>query len=304
MTSDRRTPRSTILGAYLEGWRRTGESAVVVVSVSAFALCLAWLLEVRLALPFADMVAAYTRARVLLEQGVVEPATTRLLAAGILMWLFVSGGILDRIARARPVRTAAFFAACGVSFARFLRLELLWAPAYWLVLARLYPYVFGTLWHRWAPGLATAQEGHVLRAAFYVLIAMVLMLLHLVTAYAKVRTVVEDRRSMIGAAGAAIRFVRRRPLRILGLLGLNLATMAAVVRFWYSAAPDASDSHLYAFVVTHLFVLLFTVARMAWMASDVVFFQGELAHATYTAAPLPVWPESPAAEALENLRNR
>ena len=40
------------------------------------------------------------------------------------------------------------------------------------------------------------------------------------------------------------------------------------------------------------------------MAAEVVFFQGELAHATYTAAPLPTWPDSPAAEALENLTNR
>jgi len=37
------------------------------------------------------------------------------------------------------------------------------------------------------------------------------------------------------------------------------------------------------------------------MAGEVVFFQGELAHATYTAAPLQMWPDSPAAEAIENL---
>ena len=36
-------------------------------------------------------------------------------------------------------------------------------------------------------------------------------------------------------------------------------------------------------------------------ASEVVFFQGELAHASYTAAAPLIWPDSPAAEALENL---
>jgi hypothetical protein len=40
------------------------------------------------------------------------------------------------------------------------------------------------------------------------------------------------------------------------------------------------------------------------MASEVVFFQGELAHAGYTAAPLPTWPDSPAVEAIENLVKR
>jgi len=35
--------------------------------------------------------------------------------------------------------------------------------------------------------------------------------------------------------------------------------------------------------------------------TDAPFFQGELAHAQYTATPEPVWPDSPAAEAIDNL---
>jgi len=38
------------------------------------------------------------------------------------LWLFLAGGILDRLARDRPIRTAAFFGACGVYSVRFLRL--------------------------------------------------------------------------------------------------------------------------------------------------------------------------------------
>jgi hypothetical protein len=38
------------------------------------------------------------------------------------------------------------------------------------------------------------------------------------------------------------------------------------------------------------------------MASEVVFFQGELGHARFTAAPEPIWPDSPAVEAIRNLR--
>jgi hypothetical protein len=40
---------------------------------------------------------------------------------------------------------------------------------------------------------------------------------------------------------------------------------------------------------------------VALAASQVVYFQRALAHADYTAAPLPIWPDSPAAEAIENL---
>jgi hypothetical protein len=44
---------------------------------------------------------------------------------------------------------------------------------------------------------------------------------------------------------------------------------------------------------------------MALIGSAMVFFQNELSHAHYTAAPVPTWPDSPAVEAIENLkRNR
>lgn len=302
-SSDTRAPRSTTLGAFLEGWRRTLLAPAITLGVSAFAVFLAWLLEITLATPFADTVATFHAARTQLEWGVVEPATARVVTACLVMWLFLSGGVLDRMARARPIRTAAFFAACGIHAVRFLRLALLLAPFYWLVFGWLYPYLFGTLWTRWTSEFTTVREGIEIRAPFYAIVVFLLVVLHLVNAFAKVRTVVEDRRSMIGAAGAALRFVRRRPFRITGLLFMNVFTMAAMFRLWYSAAPVASDSTVYAFFVTHVFVVLFTWTRVAWMASEVVFFQGELAHATYTAAPIPVWPDSPAAEALENLRS-
>jgi hypothetical protein len=54
-------------------------------------------------------------------------------------------------------------------------------------------------------------------------------------------------------------------------------------------------------LVAELYLLLRVWAKLAFMASEVVFFQGELAHAQYTAMPDPVWPDSPAAEAIENL---
>jgi hypothetical protein len=218
--------------------------------------------------------------------------------------MFLTGGILDRFARARPVRTSAFFAACGEYGVRFLRLSLIIGPLYWAVCAWLYPYLFGTVWGRWVSDLTTQRDAITVRVVLYVVLILVLAGIGLISAYTQVRTVVEDRRSMVGTVGAAVRFIRRRPLRILSLLFLNMFGVAAVARLWYSAAPSPGDSELYSFFVTLLFVVLFVLARMAWMAAEVVFFQGELAHATYTAAPLPTWPDSPAAEALENLTKR
>ena len=45
-------------------------------------------------------------------------------ATYLLVWIFLSGGVLDRYARQRPTRAHGFFAAAGVFFWRFLRLGL------------------------------------------------------------------------------------------------------------------------------------------------------------------------------------
>ncbi|RPI50373.1 MAG: hypothetical protein EHM55_21545, partial [Acidobacteria bacterium] len=58
-----------------------------------------------------------------LADGGTRPAPVLWLGAFyLLLWLFLSGGILDRYARARPTRSYEFFTACGVYFTRFLRL--------------------------------------------------------------------------------------------------------------------------------------------------------------------------------------
>jgi hypothetical protein len=39
--------------------------------------------------------------------------------------------------------------------------------------------------------------------------------------------------------------------------------------------------------------------KLVFWASEVSLFQALLAHAEYAAAPLPIWPESPSAEAID-----
>jgi hypothetical protein len=107
---------------------------------------------------------------------------------------------------------------------------------------------------------------------------------------------------MIAALFASVRFIRRRPWRLAGLYLLNVAAFLVIVRLWLQAAPSAAAPTWPALLVAQLYLLVRIWARLAFMASEVVFFQGELAHAQYTAAPPLVWPDSPAAEAIRNLR--
>ena len=69
-------------------------------------------------------------------------------------------------------------------------------------------------------------------------------------------------------------------------------------------APRAGAETWWAFLVAEVYLLFRIWAKLAFMASEVAFFQGELAHVDYTALPEPVWPDSPAAEAIDNLARR
>ena len=330
-------PRATVLGAFLEAWRRVLGAPAVTASLLAavwiLAQPLAIALEssldrqfvVTLALfgpdPEGTSVAA-ERARELgrmidrelgffgspsavsewLRVDPLNPVIAGAAAASIAFWLFLSGGILDRFARARPIRTAAFFAACGVFFVRFLRLAVLIGAAYFVLFRWVYPFLFEALFSLFTSDQTSEQGALRVRALLYVVFAVALMFVGVVADFAKVRAVVEDRRGMLGALTASIRFVRRRPLRVLGLYLLNLFTVVVILRLWVQAEPPPDAPDWLGFLLLLLYLVARIWAKLGFMASEVVFFQGELAHAEYTATPLPMWPDSPEAEAMENLK--
>ena len=67
-------------------------------------------------------------------------------AAWMVLWSFLSGGVLDRYARMRPTRATGFFAACGTHFWRFLRIGLLAWLAYWTLFQLVHPLLFDDLY--------------------------------------------------------------------------------------------------------------------------------------------------------------
>ena len=188
---------------------------------------------------------------------------TRIAVAGFLLWAFLSGGIGDRYARARPTRARGFFGACGAHFPAMARLG---------VMLLAFHRVLGT-------ALASrAGDPYVTAAALGLVLAGTL-----IGTYAQIRIVVEDRRSAIGSLLAGGRFVRRNPA-------------SAAIFVVFAAAIWAAS------VIPHPVARLPLVAGLglALFASGIALFQSRLAHAGYTAAPPLVWPDSPAAEAIAN----
>jgi len=238
-----------------------------------------------------------------LDNGGLPVAMIGLAAAYLTVWLFLVGGVLDRYARMRPTRSRAFFGACGTYFFRFLRLALVGAAGYWVLFGLVHGWLFEDLYGRATRDLTVERTAFALRAALYAVFLALLGFWNVVMDYAKIRTVVEDRFSMLGAVLAGWRFVVRHPMKTCGLYLLNAVAFLAVVLLYAVAAPGAAGAGAlawWAFVVGQVYVLARLAVKLAFYASQTALFQRSLAHLAYTAAPDPVWPESPAAEAIAN----
>ena len=233
-------------------------------------------------------------------QGEILPVAAAL-ALYLAGWTFVSGGILDRYARQRRTRTYGFFAASGVYFVRFLRLAVIAGVFYWWMFDFIHYWLFDVWYVRLTRDVSVERNVFAVRGAMYALFGALLLFGNLIFDYAKIRAVVEDRRSMLGALMAAIRFVANRPARTFGLYALNGIVLAALLALWAVLAPGAGGagaSIWIGFIAGQLYLIARLLLKLQFLASQTSLFQASLAHASYTAAPEPVWPDSPAAETI------
>jgi hypothetical protein len=218
-------------------------------------------------------------------------------AAHMMVSLFLIGGVLDRMARDRAVGAAAFFAACGMYAFRFARLAVIATAVYWVLFVPYHQWLFDELYPALIANVTVERTAFAYRVALYGVFLGPLLLANLIFDYAKVRAVVEDRRSMIGALVAALRFVNRHPGAAAALYLLDAALFLIVLGLYYLIAPGAGQTTL-AFAIGQLYIVLRVIVRLQFAASQIALFQGNLAHAGYVARPVPRWPDSPAAEAI------
>jgi len=212
--------------------------------------------------------------------------------------LFLAGGILDRLARDHQTGAGAFFSACGVYFGRFIRLGLIAAGVYWLLFGPYHDWLFEVVYPSLIEDLTVERTAFFIRAGLYLAFAVPVLVVNMLIDYAKIRAVVEDRRSMIGALAASWRFVRRHPIAAWGLYKMNAMLFLIVIGVYYLAAPGASSPNAVAFAIGQLYIVLRVIVRLQFVASQTALFQSRLAHAGYVARPVPKWPDSPAAEAI------
>lgn len=237
----------------------------------------------------------------ILDARVETPAVLGVLAGYVTLWIWLQGGIIDRYARQRPTRAHGFAAASGVFFFRFARLGAMAGIAYWWLFAYLHQWLFDSRYVALTRGLESERAAFAWRVAAYLAFGVLLVAVNVAADYAKVRMVVEDRRSALGGLAAALRFIVRHPGAVGGLWLANALGFVALAVAWALVAPGVMSAGVMmwlAFLAGQLFVLARLALKLHFLASQTVLFQATLAHARYAASPVTRWPDSPAVESL------
>jgi hypothetical protein len=227
----------------------------------------------------------------------VPPVIAIAVAMNMLLSLFLSGGLIDRLARDHAVGAGGFFATCGVFFVRFLRLGVIAGVIYWMLLGPIHGWLFDEVYPSLIAEVTVERTAFFIRLGLYAIFAVPVFFFNMLFDYAKIRAVVEDRRSMIGAIVAGWRFIRRNPAAVIALYTANALLFLIVIGAYFLIAPGGT-ANLMAFAVGQLYIVMRVIVRLQFMASQTALFQGRLAHAGYVARPVPKWPDSPAAEAI------
>lgn len=224
--------------------------------------------------------------------------------AWLLAWSFLTGGIIDRLARDRKTRSAGFFAACGLHFWRLLRLGLVALLVYSFLFGWVHPWIFERAYESLAQHMSAERPEFFLRLAGYALFGFVLLFFNVIFDYARIRIVVEDRRSALAALAAGARFVRRQLVSVVGLYLLNACVylvLAVLYGFLAPGGPRDGVALWALLLIGQLYILGRHYVKLLFYASQTALFQSALAHAAFTGAPPLVWPESPAAEAVARI---
>jgi hypothetical protein len=222
-----------------------------------------------------------------------SPGVVALAGAYALVWLSMLGGVIDRYADrdGRP-GIRRFFGAGGRFFFRFARLAalsgLLYLGVYWMARRLL-------AWME-AATLDVTVEGTIFYYSLLVwaLVAVLLTLVHACFGFAKVATVVDDRRSMLLAAGRGLVFVAGHPAKTLGLYYGYLLVTGFLLVVYALVAPGIGQQTwravIWAFAGGQLFLLLRLLVRLSLLGGQTALYQ---AHGSTGASPPPAPTEHP-----------
>jgi hypothetical protein len=218
----------------------------------------------------------------------------------LLAWTFFAGGLIDRYARDRALSSHAFFQACGGFVGRLLRLAIISFFIYALLFEAVLPSLLDA-YGRLTRGVNVERTALLVRLFIYLLFGSFVAACNLLFDYAKVRLVMEDRRSAIGALRASGRFVGRHWRGCVGLYVVDIVLLVVVFAAYALVAPGAGSPGLsmwIGFAISQGYILARLWVKLVFWASEIAWFQSQLAHAGYIARSSSSWPESAIVEEI------
>jgi hypothetical protein len=168
------------------------------------------------------------------EDPLIDPLTLALGGAYLLVQVFLAGGVLAALRGAQGAWTArGLFHGSGFYFGRFLRITLVTIA--WLALVFLLNAPLTRVAEHLAREALSERTAMAWLIGRHALLLGLLLLVHLVSSYARVITVVEERSSAVLAWWSALAFCLRHPLGTAGQLGaVGLASML-LLALWHAA---------------------------------------------------------------------
>jgi hypothetical protein len=221
-----------------------------------------------------------------------------------LLWLLVviggvvlTGGVMDRYARQRPLDARTFWGVSGELSFRLIRLSAIGGGLFTLVTGLLV-LILDAIATRALDNSYVYEVPPVLEVVFGVLYLAAGLAVFAATDVGRVRMVVERRRSALFALTAGARFALRHRGSVVILYAILFATaggpwaLVSAAELWLE--PGATVAQLLDAVRVGMAITAALVAA----AAATSLFQAALAHASYVAPPRLVWPDSPAIETL------
>jgi hypothetical protein len=215
------------------------------------------------------------------------PAVAAAAGVYVLLWLFLAGGVIARYSAdsgGRPARLHGFFSACGAYFFRFLRLGIVTAIVYGLLFGVLQPWLFTRLYPRLVHGVDVERTAFLIRGGLYAVFVLLLAAANIVFDYAKIRAVVEDRRSMLVAIAASCRFILRHPAGAIGVYLLDAALFAATLAAYALLAPPGGGTGVMAWaavVIGQAYIAGRLCVKLLFWASETAFVEATLKGSRY-----------------------
>jgi hypothetical protein len=208
-----------------------------------------------------------------------HPAFLAPLLFFLALWTFVSGGIIDRIGRVSQESDTRFSTACGSHFFRLVRIGLMQSIVFAAMFGVLYSWLFDNVFSRLTENVDVERTAFFVRVGLYLVFALALALSQILFDYAKVRLVVEGRRSAVGAVRAAARLLVRQAARAIPLYALNVALLGGVIALYAVVAPGSHStgwSMWAGFLVAQLYIAARLWARLVFWSSDAALFRSAI----------------------------